>query len=115
MNIPRNSTMKGSVNRNPASPWRFPAFCLRPPGARAALGGAVTVTSVMSCHVMREVGRGGPPRRAPPRRLLALDRQALLLGVADDGILPRLQRRRGAGPRVDGLALDRIALGVDVL
>src|SRR4051812_11347765 len=59
--------------------------------------------------------RGGFPAGSPLRRLLARDRQTLLLGVVDDGILPRLERRRGALPLVDRLALDGVALGVDVL
>ena len=42
--------MKGAVKRKPATPWRLPAFFLRPPGTRTrvTVGDEVTVTSDIS-------------------------------------------------------------------
>src|ERR687890_128005 len=109
----RNSTMNGAVNMNPARPWRSPRALRRPPGTRFAVT-EVTVASLMSLGPRRPAARPRSRGRAASG-LLACDRQALLLGVVDDGIPPRLERGRGALALVDRFALDVIALGGDVL
>src|SRR5690349_18997044 len=113
MNSPRNSTMNGSVKRKPATPCRLPAFFLRRPGARVVVGaGAVAV----AMSVRGGVGEGGARRRrAPSDDLLPCDRHALLLGVVDDGGLPRLECRGGTVALGDARALDGVALRVHEL
>src|SRR3954451_10361374 len=107
----RNSVMNGSVNRKPAKPWLSRAF-LRPPGTRLAVVTEVTVASLMSFETSTQGPAAGA---AGPRWLLSGDRQALLLGIVDHRILPRLERRCRTLALVDRLALDRITGGAYVL
>src|SRR3954470_14884595 len=94
----RNSSMKGTVNRKPVMPCR-PAFLRRRPGIRLAVVTEVTVASLMSSEPSWEEGPAAAG--GPPHSLLSGDRQALLLGVVDDRVLPGLERRRGALALVD--------------